>query len=668
MNKQIRKILRFAGLISAAVLIGLMTPIGLQSQSGYANRYKAEWLNYGSDKANTKYSPLTQINKDNFKHLKVAWTLSSPDEPVIEANPDLKLRKSYWYWEGTPLMVDGVLYVSTSLSQVMAIDAVTGETRWVYDPETWKGTPPPNHGFVHRGVAYWADGKDQRILFGTGDGYLICLNAQTGKPISAFGEDGRIDLTQGLGRPVTRHYYGVTSPPIICRDVVAVGASIQDFPLEKEMPPGDVRGFDVRTGRQLWQFHAIPKEGEFGNETWEQDSWKYTGGANVWTMMSADETLGYIYLPFSTPTNDYYGGQRPGDGLFGESLVCLDARNGKRVWHFQMVHHGLWDYDLPAAPNLIDIRVNGRPIKAIAQVSKQGFCYVLDRITGKPVWPIEERPVPQSTVPGEKVSPTQPFPTKPAPFDRQGVTVDDIIDFTPELRREALTILERYNYGPLFTPPSLEKPTIAMPGIAGGASWAGAACDPETGLLYVPSITIPFTTTMFVPSEFPHASYAGLSGVLEDVQGLPLWKPPYGRITAIDLNTGDHRWMVPMGDLDRRNTPIEHLDLPPLGQPTRGHILLTKTLLIVGQEFITRRTGASMQGGAMASDIYAPKLRAYDKATGKVVGEVTVPRHLTGAPMTYRLGGKQYIVFPTGGGPTGSENEQPAELIALYLP
>jgi quinoprotein glucose dehydrogenase len=401
------------------VAVLLITVVGFPAQAAPMKRgTAAEWASYGGDKASTKYAPLTQINRGNFKRLKVAWTWRSADEEVIKANPGLKT----WVWESTPLMVGGVLFVSTSLSQVAALDAATGKTRWVYDPEAWKGATPPNHGFVHRGVAYWADGDDRRILFGTGDAYLICLDAETGKPIPTFGQGGRIDLTQGLGRAVDRRLYGVSSPPVICRDVVVVGSSILDAPAVKEMPPGDVRGFDVRTGKQRWRFHSVPGEGEFGQETWEQDSWKSTGSANVWTMMSADETLGTVYLPFGTPANDFYGGQRPGSGLFGECLVCLDARTGRRLWHFQMVHHGVWDYDLPAAPNLIDIRVGGRRIKAVAQVSKQGFCYVFERVTGNPVWPIEERPVPPSAVPGERLSPTQPFPTRPAPFERQGMT------------------------------------------------------------------------------------------------------------------------------------------------------------------------------------------------------------------------------------------------------
>ena len=560
-------------------------------------------MSYGGDKASSKYSPLAQIGKDNFTRLRVAWTWRSADEEVVKANSQLRT----WAWEATPLMVDGVLYVSTSLSQVAAIDAATGKTRWVYDPETWKGGTPSNNGFVHRGVAYWADGNDRRILFGTGDGYLICLNAQTGKPISTFGKQGRIDLTQGLGRTVDRRLYGVSSPPIVCRDVVVMGSKVHDIPLVQAMPPGHVRGFDIRTGKPLWVFRGVPGEGEFGNETWEDGSWRATGGANVWTLMSADEELGYVYLPFSTPSNDWYGGQRPGDGLFGESLVCLDARTGKRIWHFQIVHHGLWDYDLPAAPNLIDVRVNGTPVKGVAQVSKQGFVYVFDRVTGRPIWPIEERPVPQSTVPGEKSSRTQPFPTKPAPFDRQGVSENDVVDFTPELRKEALAVLAKYNYGPLYTPPSIDKPTIQMPGWAGGASWAGAACDPETGMMYVPSITSPLAITMVNRPPQSPAPYLGAPAPMETLQGLPLWKPPYARITAIDLNTGEHRWMVPMGDLDHPR--LKPLGLPPVGRATRGHALLTKTLLVVGQEGTTQRAEGGFCGGARDPRLNPSRLR-----------------------------------------------------------
>jgi quinoprotein glucose dehydrogenase len=611
-------------------------------------------LSYGGDKASSKYSQLTQIDGDNFHRLTVAWAWRSVEEEVAKAN-----HLKTWAWESTPLMVGGVLYISTSLSQVAAIDAATGKTLWVYDPETWKNGTPSNNGFVHRGVTYWAEGKDRRILFGSGDGYLICLSATTGKPISAFGQVGPIDLTQGLGRSVDRHLYGVSSPLVICRDVVVNRSKVNDIPLDAEMPPGDVRGFDVRSGKQLWIFHAIPRQGEFGNETWKDGSWKTTGAANVWTMMSADEALGYVYLPFSTPSDDHYGVHRPGDGLFGESLVCLDARTGKRVWHFQMVHHGLWDYDLPCAPNLIDIQVDGKLVKAVAQVSKQGFCYVFDRMTGNPIWPIEERPVPKSMVPGERTSPTQPFPTKPAPFDRQGVTENDVVDFTPELRKQAMAVLEKYNYGALFTPPSLEKPTIEMPGIAGGASWSGAAFDPETGILYVSSVTLPYVATLSKLSV-PNVNYFGRMTPVETLQGVPLWKPPYGRLTAIDLNTGDHRWITLAGDLAWSNPVLKQLGLHSLGRPARGHVLLTKTLLIVGQEGGTHREGGGPEK-VPDFEVSDPKLGAYDKATGKVVGEIALPRNATGAPMTYMLNGTQFIVVPTGG------SNLPAELIALRL-
>ncbi|MFZ0590515.1 MAG: pyrroloquinoline quinone-dependent dehydrogenase [Bryobacteraceae bacterium] len=644
---------RREALIRGAAIFATPFLSGMNSSAKPREALATEWPNYAGDKASSKYSPLDQIGKDNFKRLSVAWTWRSAEEEIAKAN-----HLKTWIWESTPLMVDGVLYVSTSLSQVAAIDAETGKTRWVYDPETWKNGTPSNNGFVHRGVAYWADGNDRRILFGTGDGYLICLKAQTGKPIFTFGQEGRIDLTQGLDRPVDRHLYGVSSPPIICRDIVVMGSKVNDVPLVPEMPPGDVRGFDVRTGKQQWIFHAIPRQGEFGNETWKGDSWKTTGATNVWTMMSADEALGYVYLPFSTPSDDHYGVHRPGGGLFGESLVCLEARTGKRVWHFQMVHHGLWDYDPPCAPNLIDIRVDGQPVKAVAQMSKQGFCYVFDRVTGKPIWPIEEKPVPQSTIPGERTAATQPFPTKPLPFDRQGVTKDDVTDFTPELHRQALAILEKYNYGPLFRPPSLEKPTIEMPGIAGGASWSGAACDPETGICYVSSVTLPYAATL-TKSSVPNVEYYGNMTPVETMEGVPLWKPPYGRITAIDLNTGAHRWMAPAGDLAQSNPVLQRLGLRSLGHPARGHLLLTKTLLIVGQEGSTQREGIAEM--VPKFQIHDPKLCAYDKTTGKLVGEIALARNATAAPMTYMLKGKQYILVATGGA------NLPAELIALRL-
>jgi quinoprotein glucose dehydrogenase len=563
------------------------------------------------------------------------------------------------------------LYTSTSLSQVAAIEAATGQTRWVYDPQSYQHGSPPNRGFVHRGVAYWQEGTDQRVLLATGDAHLIALDAKTGQPLRQFGDQGRIDLTQGLRRPVSRAYYGVSSPPIVCRDVVVVGASILDYPMERAMPPGDVRGFDVRTGAQRWTFHAVPQSNEVGSETWAHESWQHGGNTNVWTLMSCDEALGYVYLPFSTPSNDYYGGQRLGHNLFAESLVALQAQTGQRVWHFQMVHHGLWDYDLPAAPNLVDITIDGKPIQAVAQVSKQGFCYVFDRVTGEPVWPIEERPVPPSTVPGEHAAPTQPFPTKPLPFDRQGVTPHDLIDFTPELHQEALEVLTKYAHGPLFTPPTiLTAPThlgtMILPGVGGGASWSGAAFHPDTGLLYVPSVTLPSILTLQEAyiSGVGSAYVGTVSMRFRGPSGLPLLKPPYGRLTAIDLHTGEHRWMRPMGEGPRRHPALGHLNLPPLGSPRRSFVLGTKALLFVAQEGIMRDRGFSPRGNALELSLenYEPSLLALDLATGDLIAQIALPGNATGSPMTYQVDGKQYIVVPIGGA------SLPAELVALSLP
>ena len=453
-----------------------------------------QWLCYGGDGASTKYSSLDQINADNAKNLSVAWTWDSPDLPLQKENRSL----GSFAYETTPLAVGTTLYISTSLAQVAAVDGRTGKTIWVFNPEVYKAGRPTNLGYVHRGVAYWRGDGEERLYLAGHDAYLYAIDAKTGKLISTFGDDGRVNLASAIPLAVNARNYTMTSPPVICRDTVIVGSSISDGPQYKEAPRGDVQAFDVRTGKPAWIFRAIPQQGEYGNETWEDESWKYTGNANVWTLMSVDDELGYVYLPMSTPTNDWYGGHRLGDGLFAESLVCVEAATGKRVWHFQTVHHGLWDYDLPVAPVLCDIKVDGKPIKAVAQITKTGFTFVFDRATGKPVWPIEERPVPPSTVPGERAAPTQPFPTKPATYERQGSTEDNLVDFTPELRAEAKEILDEYDHGPLFTPPT-ERGTINLPGWAGGANWWGAAFDPDTGLFYIPSITSPIVVKLNEP-------------------------------------------------------------------------------------------------------------------------------------------------------------------------
>jgi quinoprotein glucose dehydrogenase len=559
-----------------------------------------------------------------------------------------------------------VLYVSTSASQVAAIDAASGRTLWVHDPRIWMHGTPANFGYVHRGVAHWTDGRDPRILIATGNAFLVALDARTGTPITTFGAGGRVDLVEGLGRPVDRRWYSVTSPPLVVGDVVVVGSSIQGWPMRPDMPPGHVRAFDVRTGAQRWIFHSIPRPGEVGADTWEGASRDVVGGVNAWAPMSADEELGLIYLPFSPAANDYYGGQRHGDNLFAESLVCLEAARGRRVWHAQLVRHGLWDYDLPAAPNLVEITVNRRRVRAVAQVTKQGFVYVFDRATGAPLWPIEDRPVPQSEVAGEKTAATQPFPTRPAPVDRQGVRLEDVIDFTPELRAQALAILERYDWGPLYTPPT-ERGTIYMPGPAGGPSWSGGAVDPTTGWLYVTSRTLPFVTRL-TPPRWPLPVVDRFFADPQPVfgpEGLPLFKPPFGRIVAIDLNTGEHVWTVPLGEGPRRHPRLAALDLPRLGSGRRGFPLLTRTLLFAAQE--GRIVGVRPPKDRAWSRIFTwatlePTLEVFDKTTGALLARIELPANAQGALMTYMVRGRQYIVIPVGGA------NLPAELVALSLP
>jgi quinoprotein glucose dehydrogenase len=628
------------------LLILVVTSASIEAQQGAK---KGEWRFYGGDNGSTKYSPLDQINQENVAQLRIAWTWDSPDLLLQKENRALRA----FAFETTPIMVNGTLYTSTSLSQMAAINAQTGATLWVFNPEAYKAGRPTNLGFVHRGVAFWTDGRQERLFIATSDAYLWAVDAKTGKAIADFGENGRINLAKAIPFASNARNYAVTSPPVVCRNVVMVGASISDGPTTMEMPRGDIQAFDVQTGKPVWVFHSIPQEGEYGVRTWENESWKYTGNTNVWTLMSADEELGYVYLPFGTPTNDWYGGHRLGDNLFAESLVCLDVKTGKRVWHFQTVHHGLWDYDLPAAPMLCDITVNRRRIKAVAQITKTGFTFVFDRTNGKPIWPIEERPVPQSTVKGERSSPTQPFPTKPAPFEYQGSTEDNLIDFTPELRAEAKKILEQYDHGPLFTPPT-ERGTINLPGWGGGGNWWGAAFDPQTGIFYVPSISSPIVVKLIKPdpnrSNFNYVrGGAGLGAGVEGPRGLPLFKPPYGRITAINLNTGAHIWMIPHGDGPREKvSQIVGKDVGSLGAGGGGP-LLTKTLLFVGQ-------GAGGRGGGAGGGNSI--LRAFDKATGKVIAEVALPATPTGTPITYLAGGKQYIVLATADG----------RLVALSLP
>jgi quinoprotein glucose dehydrogenase len=655
--------------VTVAILTLLVAPTVLRAQTipgaqaeSISALSRGEWPAYAGTYASARYSPLTQIDRTNAKDLHVAWRWKSPDQAVKDANPKVGPTRAN---ESTPLMVGGTLYTSTSLSQVAAIDAASGETKWVFDPKIYENGLgiPANDGWLHRGVAYWRSGDDERIIMLTAFAQMIALDAKTGKPISTFGSDGRVDLALGMRRPVDRDYYTMSSPPVIVRGIIVVGSSVMDWWGHRPSPPGDVRGFDVVSGRLLWTFHTVAQAGEPGVETWEKDSWKEAGNANVWAPMSADEELGYVYLPVSTPTNDYYGGHRPGDGLYGESLVCLDAVTGRKVWHYQLVHHGLWDYDSPAAPNLIDITVAGKPIKAVAQVTKQAFVYVFDRVTGQPVWPIEEQPVPASSVPGESASKTQPVPTKPAPIDIQGVRDEDLIDLTPEIHKEAMDIVAKYDHGPLFTPPS-ERGTIQVPGIGGGANWSGAAIDPDTGMLYVGTYRLPFVVALHKPQAWEGSyDFVAIPRYLPGPRGLPLLKPPFGSILAIDMNSGEHRWRIPVGHGESMGA-IKNLDIR--DQPgflARSWALVTKTVLIVVQMGYYGPTHFVPELKRPMADLnnFDPHLWVYDKTSGEMLAEIALPANATGAPITYMAGGKQYIAFPVGGGPLVEE------LIAVSL-
>ena len=652
-----------------AGLLAAVLGLSIQPAAAQYGAVDGEWRSYAGDNGSTKYSPLDQIDADNFGDLRIAWRWRS-----VDANVDLDaLRRggndrpiSIRGLQATPLMIDGVLYLTTALYQAAAVDAGTGETLWVHDPQVYRAGPP-THAYRSRGLAWWSDGDDARIFWGTSEAYLMAVDARTGEPIRDFGDNGRVDLMEGIPRAERgganyqgRNLVGVASPPVITRDVVVTPTIISDFVIRKEAPPGWVKGVDARTGDVRWVFRTIPQADDFGADTWLNESWRYSGNANIWPPLSADDELGYVYLPTGTPTSDYYGGHRLGDNLFAESIVAVDAETGQRVWHFQAVHHGVWDYDFPAAPTLLDIEVDGRPIKALAQVSKQGFTYVFGRATGEPVWPIEERPVETDTdLEGEVLSPTQPFPTQPPPFEYQGIGIDDLVDFTPEIREMAVEAVRNFRLGPLFTPPMLSvegglQGTIQRPHIAGGASWGGAAADPETGLLYVPSSNS-FSVIKYYtpdPAEGGNLRYTQAdfdSGVQPAMpQGLPLLKPPYSRMTAIDLNAGDHAWMQPNGDGDRyRNHPaLRDLDLPPLGGEGRGGPLLTKTLLV----------SALSAGGSDGG----PRLVARDKATGAIVGSVDLPAGAIGTPMTYLHERRQYIALTIGG--------DVPELVALALP
>ncbi len=613
-----------------------------------------DWPAYGGDLGARKYSPLAEINADNIDDLQVAWVWEAFDNHRYLGQGRRRAPDGF---KVTPLMAENKLFVRTAFSAVAAVDPISGETLWTFDPGTGDGPRPANFGFSTRGLGYHYDPEGSRVLLLASDGWLIALSAETGKPIPSFGADGRVDLTVGLRRPIHRTSSSWNYAPALCGNVVVVGNQPSDNShfarrdgyWQDNVPLGDVRGFDVYTGKQVWTFKTVPQEGEFGNDTWGKESWRWMGNTNVWTMMSCDAELGYVYLPVSAPTSHFYGGLRSGDNLFGTSLVALDARTGKRVWHFQTIHHDIWDYDLPAAPVVADLIMDERPVRAVAQVSKVGFLYVFDRVTGEPLWPIEERPVAPSDLAGESAAKTQPFPTWPRPFELQGIGPDDLNDLTPRLRQRAQEKLEGLRVGGLFLPPS-KQGSVALPGWGGGANWGGAAFDPETRMLYVASRRSPLLmTAREIDAErfgFPYR--IAPSGL--DIGGLPVVKPPWSSITAYRLDNGEIAWQVANGAGPRDHPLLKGVDLPDdLGVPNNAPgLLVTKRLLFLGH-----RAGWEKPSS----------LRALDKATGALVWEhVLQGTHLSAPPMTYRAGGKQFVVIATGAG------LEPGQLTAFRLP
>jgi quinoprotein glucose dehydrogenase len=662
--------------VCASVTLFAQSPTPTGTENG-------EWRTYGGDLHSTRYAPLDQIDRNNFSKLEVAWRFKTD---ALGPRPEYNLQS-------TPLMVGGVLYSTGGTRRaVVALDAATGEMLWMHSLNEGKRGESAPRLLSGRGLSYWSDGRDARIIYVTPGYQMVALDAKTGARVAGFGSAGIVDLKQDFEQTVdlTTGPVGLHAAPVIANDVVVIGAAFETGanPDSKRNIKGYVRGFDVRTGKRLWTFHTIPQPGEFGRDTWAGESASYTGNTGVWAQMSVDAELGLVYLPVELPTHDYYGGDRAGDNLFSESIVAVELKTGRRRWHYQLVHHGLWDMDIPCAPILVDITVNGRPVKALAQATKQAFLYVLNRETGEPIWPIEERPVPKGDTPGEWYSPTQPFPTRPAAYDGQGLTIDDLIDFTPELRAEAVKLVGRYRLGPVFTPPSVSRmegpiATLTMGAQAAASNWPGASYDPETHTLYVASQTSVATLGLVPPppgaSDLPYHQGTVLSGARTDggaganasgpavvaadvlsanltVQGLPLIKPPYSRITAINLDTGDFRWQVPFGATPPNITnhaALKGLSLPPLGRPGNNNgTLVTKTLLIIGEKnFGPTPSG---QRGAM--------LRGYDKATGQEVGSVYLPAPQTGSPMTYLLNGRQHLVVAISGGAYSGE------LVAFKLP
>jgi quinoprotein glucose dehydrogenase len=651
--------------VRIALALVLALPLGAQAPRVLSTA-QGEWPSYTGDTRGSRYAPLDQVTAANFGTLEVAWRLKTD---AFGPRPEFKL-------EGTPLMVGGMLYTTAGTRRaVIALDAATGELRWMYSlDEGARGAAAPRP-LSGRGLAYWTDGTSSRILYTTPGYRLIALDAKTGALVPSFGDKGIVDLKADIDQQILPDLetgeIGFQGAPVVARDVVIIGAAFREGGTPKSMRnnKGYIRGFDVRTGKRLWTFHTIPKKGEPGYDTWLDGSAEVAGNTGMWTQLTVDEELGIVYLPIESPTGDYYGGHRPGNNLYGESLVAVDLRTGAKKWHYQIVRHPIWDFDLSAAPILIDITVEGRAIKAVALPTKQGLLYVFDRVTGVPVWPFEEMPVEKGDVPGEWYAPTQPMPTKPKAYSRNGVLESDLIDFTPALKEAGLAAAQRFKLGPIFTPPIVSDPNgkagvLTNGPTNGGTNWPGGSYDPETRILYLSASNFsPFLLGVIPPpagtSDMRYVRGAALAPgaprLSFSVQGLPILKPPYGTITAIDMDKGEILWQVPHGDTPdyvRNNEALKGLDIPRTGQPGSVGTLVTKTLIIAGDpEFTSTPTRPR-----------SALLRAYDKATGKEVGAVTIPAPQSGSPMTYMLGGRQYIVVAVSGG------NYSGEYVAFRLP
>ncbi|PYT23859.1 MAG: pyrroloquinoline quinone-dependent dehydrogenase [Acidobacteria bacterium] len=600
-----------------------------------------EWPVYGSDPGNSKYSSLRQINKTNVARLKPAWIYHTGD---VSDGTRYPVRSAF---EATPLVVDGVMYVTTAYSRLIALDAETGKELWSFDPKIDKDAP--HNLFINRGAAYWSNGGNRRLFLGTLDGRLFALAAKSGTPVESFGSGGWVDLKTGVADRFDYRGFGMTSPPAIYKNLVICGTLTPDG--EPRGPAGDVRVYDAQSGRLVWTFHTVPHADEFGNETWANGSWKDRGAVNAWSILSVDAERGIVFLPLTSPATDYYGGDRKGMGLFGDSLVALDAATGKRLWHFQTVHHNLWDYDIPAPPNLVTVTRNGNQIPAVAQITKTGFTFVFDRVTGKPLFDIVERPVPTSEVPGEQAWPTQPFPVRPPPYARQSMSADELTDVTPESHAYCVKLAEGAVFGQLFTPLGL-KPTVLFPGTNGGANWGGAAWDPGSHTLYVNSMDVGMIYRMVKRPEGSEIPYRprGLGSPNSrfwDAQLHPCQKPPWGHLTAIDLDRGEFRWRVVLGVMD----DLVNRGIPPTGTANLGGSMVTAGGLV----FI----GATNDS----------RFRAFDKDTGKELWETMLPASAHATPMTFlgRKSGKQYVVIAAGGGNKYNDTYSDA-LVAFSLP